>query len=64
MYCNDNMIKTHATQMKEDFDHNHLYRINILAPVIDKNCIIFMMQYRSPQIWKLVVVKCADLKIV
>ena len=56
--------------MKEDFAHNHLYMyqhtstINILAPVINKNCIVLMIQHRSPKIWKLVVVKCAHLKIV
>ena len=70
MYCNDNMIKTHATQMEEDFDCNHLYiyqhinTINILAPVINKNCLILMIQHRNPKIWKLVIVKCAHLKIV
>ena len=69
MYCNDN-IKTHATLMKEDFAHNHLYMyqhtstINILAPVINKNCIVLMIQHRNPKIWKLVVLKCAHLKIV
>ena len=44
--------------------YQHINTINILAPVINKNCLILMIQHRSPKIWKLVVVKCAHLKIV